>query len=62
MSELDKWNKRQTAISARLESMKVNPKVIELFEDYYEDKISYDFFEAELARLIQEQMDAAGNK
>lgn len=62
MSEYAKRSIRQAAESSRLEGMEVNPKVIELYEDYYDDKISYDFFMSEKDKLIQEEMDAAGNK
>lgn len=62
MSKLTTWNIRQAAASLRLSGMDVNPKVVELYEDYYNGKISYDFFMSEKTRLIQEEMDAAGNK
>ena len=42
--------------------MNVNPKVVELYEDYYDGKIFHDFFKAETERLIQEEIDAARKK
>ena len=44
MSKLTTWNIRQAAANLRLSGMDVNPKVVELYEDYYDGKISYDFF------------------
>ena len=52
MSEYAKRSIRQAAASSRLEGMDINPKVIELYEDYYDRKISYDFFMSEKTRLI----------
>ncbi len=62
MSRYAKWNIKHAAASSRLEGLDINPKVIELYEDYYDGKISYDFFISEKDRLIQEEMDAAGNE
>ncbi len=62
MSKLSKENIQHAAATLRLEGMEVNPKVVELYEDYYDGKISYDFFMSEKDRLIQEEIDAAGNE
>ena len=62
MSKLSKKNIQHAVATLRLEGMNVNPKVVELYEDYYDGKISYDFFKAETERLIQEEMDAAEDK
>ncbi len=62
MSRLSKENIQHAAATLRLEGMEVNPKVVELYEDYYDSKISYDFFKAETERLIQEEIDAARKK